>query len=499
MKHPRCAFGASPSRGRSQRPGKAGSAAATLFPLLLGTLLLAGCAMVGPNYERPAHDLPLDYPPLTSSPEATIPTNWWTLYGDATLNDLIASSLTQSADIRQAAALVEEAQGALREVDASFYPQVDGSFSGSRSRASSEQAIGQPSPLVRDDRRLAASTSFELDFWGRLRRGAEAARAQVLSTRYGRDVVALTLAATTAQTYFLLRAADAQLGVARESLAARDDALKLVRDRVAGGVASNLDLYQAEGARADAAVQVKDLERQRQLYEHQLGQLAGKPGLRLVPGDLATLPNPPVPPAGLPSALLERRPDVRVAEQNLVAANARIGVARAAMYPTITLTGLFGGQSAAMSDLLDGGARIWSLGFGLTLPIFDAGRVAARTEQAEARERQAVALYQKSVQAAFREVADAISNLQQTTAVEGDLQQRVASAREALRLSRVRYEAGYSAFLEVLDAQRNANDAELALVRNRQARLAYSVDLMKALGGGWVAPDVSSPSAISRP
>jgi multidrug efflux system outer membrane protein len=197
--------------------------------------------------------------------------------------------------------------------------------------------------------------------------------------------------------------------------------------------------------------------------------------------------------------LLDRRPDLRLAEQNLVAANARIGVARAAMLPTITLTGAFGGQSRDLSDLLAGGARIWSLGFGLTLPIFDAGRLVARADQAEARHRQLLAAYQKAAESAFREVADALSGIERSERAERVIEQRLAAARTAHGLATRRYEAGYSSYLEVLDADRVRNDAEIALVRNRQARLSFSVDLMKALGGGWMEPIAArSAPAVAR-
>ena len=192
-----------------------------------------------------------------------------------------------------------------------------------------------------------------------------------------------------------------------------------------------------------------------------------------------------MPPAGLPSALLERRPDIRQAEEALVAANAQIGIARAALFPTITLTGTAGAQSAALGDLLTSGAKIWTLGFGLALPLFDAGRRSARVDQARARSEQAVAGYQRAVEAGFREVADALVNVEQSGESEAELKDRLDAARAALELSTLRYDKGYSPYLEVLDAQRTANDAELAFVRNRQARLGFSVDLMKALGGGW--------------
>jgi multidrug efflux system outer membrane protein len=244
--------------------------------------------------------------------------------------------------------------------------------------------------------------------------------------------------------------------------------------------------------RADAAVQRRDLERQRTLVEHQLGNLTGKLDLRIAPGDLMDLPAPALPPVGLPSSLLERRPDVQQAEQILVSANAQIGVAKAALFPTFSLTGSYGGQSENLSNLFKGNARIWSYGPSVSLPIFDAGKYSARTRQAEARQRQSLASYQKSVETAFREVADALTNVQQTMASVADVQARVDAARNALRLSRLRYEAGYSGFLDVLDAQRTANSAELALIQYRQLQLTYSVDLMKALGGGWSPAEMSS-------
>jgi len=459
---------------------------------LAAALWLAACAPIGPEYRRPAQDLPADYPEASTGTAATLPADWWTAFNDPELTALIEAARVRNADIRVAAAQVEEAEAALREVDAGFYPQVDLAFANQQSRVSALTALPNPLPRVRLDRRLAASTAFELDFWGRLRRGVEAARAQALATRFGRDTVALTLAGTVAQAYFSLRSLDSQLALTRATLATRDEALQVIRARVAGGVSGELDLRQAEAARADAAVQFDELTRQRKVVEHQLAQLSGRAGTTVAAGGLERLPVPPLPPAGLPSSLLERRPDIRAAEQTLVATNARIGVAKAAMFPAISLTGSYGGQSAAFADLLLGGARIWSLGFGLALPLFDAGRNSARVEQAEARARQAVGGYQKAVESGFREVADALSNLEAGRRSEDNLAARATAARQALEIARTRYAAGYSGYLEVLDAQRTANEAELAAVRNRQALLAYSVDLMKALGGGWSAAYAAS-------
>jgi multidrug efflux system outer membrane protein len=452
---------------------------------IAAAMWLAACAPLGPNYNRPAQELPADYPEASTGTATTLRADWWTSFNDPDLTSLIEAARVRNADIRIAAAQVEESEAALREVDAGFYPQVDLSFANQQSRVSALTALPNPLPRVRLDRRLAASTSFELDFWGRLRRGVEAARAQALATRFGRDTVALTLAGTVAQAYFSLRSLDSQIALTRATLATRSESLQVIRDRVAGGVSPELELRQAEVVRADAAVQLDELTRQRKVVEHQLAQLTGRAGTLVADGSLERLPMPPLPPAGLPSSLLERRPDIRAAEQTLVAANARIGVAKAAMFPTISLTGSYGGQSAAFADLLLGGARIWSLGFGLALPLFDAGRNTARVEQAEARSRQAVGSYQKAVETGFREVADALSNLEMGRRSEEHLAARATAARQALEIARTRYSAGYSGYLEVLDAQRTANEAELAAVRNRQALLAYSVDLMKALGGGW--------------
>jgi multidrug efflux system outer membrane protein len=462
----------------------------SLLFMLCAALLLAACTALGPDYRRPAIGLPGAYPgaPADLAATAAIRAEWWKLYADPTLDDLVASSLERNADVRLAVARIEEADANLREAGAAFLPEVDLNATPQRQRISGATATPIPAsiPLVRNDVRMALGTSFEIDFWGKLRRAHEATRALALGSRYAKEVVTLSLAGLTAQAYFSLRSLDAQIALTRATLESRDEALALVRNRARGGIASDLEVNQAELARADASIQMNDLLRQRALIEHQLGSLTGRLDLGLPAGDLLALPLPPLPPAGLPSTLLERRPDVRQAEQQLVAANAQIGIARAAMFPTISLTAYAGGQSTALSTVLSSGASIWSLGFGLGLPIFDSGRFAARTQAAEARQRQSVAGYQKAVETAFREVADALTGVQQTGAAETDLQARLTAARNALRLARLRYEAGYSAYLEVLDAQRTANDAELAFLRNRQARLAASVDLMKALGGGWV-------------
>lgn len=458
-------------------------------PVIALAMALAGCMTVGPDYERPAVDLPGAYPePIaTASAPLEVPADWWRLFGDATLDRLVTSGLERNADIRVAVARIEEAEAALREARATaLFPLVEGNAGISRARSSTQTGTLPPNAApIRNNFQLAASTSFELDFWGRLRRTVEAVRAQLLATRYGREVVSLSLTAAIAQTYFAARSLDAQLMVSRETLKAAEESVSLARARAQAGVVSDLDVYQADANRAQLAAQLKELQRQRNVAVHQLGVLSGMLDLDLDERDLSALPIPPLPPAGLPSTLLERRPDLRQAEAQLVAANAQIGVARAAQLPTFSLTGMLGVQSRELATLFTHAAGIWSAGLGVMAPIIDGGRYAARTEQAEARARQAVATYEKTARTGFREVADALSNVRLAAEAEQDLRDRVEQAGNNLRIASLRYESGYSAYLEVLDAQRTLNDAQLALVRNRQSYLGYTVDLMNALGGGW--------------
>jgi len=459
---------------------------------LMGALLaLAGCAPVGPNYTRPDVGVPKSFPqsdPRPASTLAAVPADWWRLYNDPTLDRFVLAGLSSATDIRFAIARVEEAAAVMREAHAALLPQVGGSAGAARSGASEQTGpiraggIGTLNNFV-----IAANTAFELDFWGRLRRLQEAAQAQLTATEYARGVVALTLSATIARTYFNVRSLDAQIAVSNETLATADDSVTIARRRSDAGVASALDLYQAEANRSQLSAQLKELRRLRVVSVHQLGVLTGQLGVELQPADLRALPSPPLPPAGLPSTLLERRPDVRQAEATLVAANALIGVARAAQLPTFSLTASLGLQSDNLAHLLTSSASVWSIGLGVLGPVIDWQLYQARTEEAEARARQAAVLYEQSVNTAFREVSDALSNVAFAADTEQDLAARVEQATNSLRLATQRYEAGYSAYLEVLDAQRTLNDAQLALVRNRQSLLTFTVDLMNALGGGWSA------------
>jgi multidrug efflux system outer membrane protein len=446
---------------------------------------LGGCAMVGPNYHRPDTDLPAAYAEADrGAGNVAVPPQWWGLYGDATLDELVRSGLERNADLHLAVARVEEAQAALREARATLlFPLVEGQAGATRSRTLQFGTANNFS--------LGLATSFEIDLWGRLRRGESAIRDQLLASRYGRDTVALTLAATIARAYFAALSLDSQYAASEESLRAANESLSLAKKRLEGGVVSGLDVYQAGGLQSSTAAQAKEIARQRAAIVHQLQVLTGRLDLVLPVKDVDALPIPPPPPAGLPSQLLERRPDVRQAEAALAAATERIGVARAEQFPTLTLTGSLGLQSRDLDQLFSTGSRVWSAGAGLLGPVLDAGRYKARTEQAEAQAHQAQATYEQAVRNAFRDVSDALSNVRLAADSEADLASRVEQAQGALRLARLRYQSGYSAYLDVLDAQRTLNDAQLAFIRNRQAYLSYSIDLMNALGGGW--KDDSAP------
>jgi len=459
----------------------------------IAALALAGCA-IGPDYSRPALQLPAGYPSGAASGAAqtAVQDQWWTLYGDATLDDLVATALKKNPDVEFAVARIEEANAQLREANAAFLPEFDVNLNPSRSRVSAATAFANPPPLVRNDVRLQLTTSFELDFWGRLRRGHEAARALALGTRYSREVVSLTLEGLVAQTYFTLRSLDTQIDLSERTLVARRESLDVVLARVRGGLASDLDSNQASIAVADASLQLKDLVRQRELAEHELALLTSRLDLKLAPAPAAALPSalPQLPAAGLPSTLLERRPDVREAEQSLVAANAEIGVAKAAYFPTVSLLAGDGGESTALASIMGAPARIWSVGLNAAVPLLDWGRTRARVDEAAARKDQAVATYRKAAENAFREVADALTEVRQANVSQQEFEDRAATARDTLKIVNARYRSGLSTYLEVLDAQRTANDAELSAVRNRLALLSASVSLMKALGGGW-RPDAT--------
>lgn len=369
---------------------------ASVILAALVALTLSGCMLLGPNYKRPDVNVPGVYGEAGSGGALTVPSDWWRLYKDPLLDDLVDSGLQKNVDLKLAVARIEEAESVVRQANTTLLPEIDANVSGSRARSSTQTGTLPASVApIRNNFLVSANTSFELDFWGRLRRARESARAQYLASRYGRDVVALTLSAGIAQTYFTIRVLDAQIVVSEETLVTSEDSLDIARKRADAGIASELDVNQAYANRAQIAAQIKDLRRQRAVSRHQLGVLTGALDIDVPAGDMRALPDPPLPPPGLPSALLERRPDVREAEATLMSANALIGVARASEFPTLSLTGALGGQSRELSNLFSSGAGIWSIGLGVVGPVLDWGRYKARTQQAEARANQAAATYKR--------------------------------------------------------------------------------------------------------
>jgi multidrug efflux system outer membrane protein len=454
---------------------------------LAAALVLGGC-MVGPDYKRPEQALPASFAEAGPSGQklSPVPSQWWTLYNDPVLDDLVRVGLERNADMRQAIARGEETQAALREAHAIlFFPQINGQGAVARQR----QIVSGEGTVTATNYFVGLNTSFEIDVWGRLRRGERSVRDTLAASEYARDTVALTVAATIARAYFAALSLDSQYNASDEILRATDESFGLAKRRAEGGYASDLDVYQAGALRAQASAQAKEIARQRAAVVHQLGVLTGRLETQVASKDVNSLPIPPLPPAGLPSTLLERRPDVRASEAQLMAATERIGIQQAARFPTLSLTASGGQTSAELGNLFNTGSRVWSLGANLVGPIIDFGRNKARTEQVEAQARQAAAQYQRSVENAFRDVADALSNVRLAADQETDLRDQADHARNALRLSQMRYQNGYSGYLEVLDAQRTLNQALLAFIRNRQAYLSYTVDLMNALGGGWTPPE----------
>lgn len=450
-------------------------------------VLLSACS-VAPTYERPQLALPESYQASAIAPQAA-PTPgispWWEALGDAQLNQWVQRALAQSPQAQAAAARVQEADALMRQAGAALFPEVNASLGGVNNQVTQLGAVpvSPGLPVARTDRSLSLSTSYELDVWGKVRSADQAARASALSSRYAQATVQTTLAASVVQAWLSLRALDAQIAITQDSLRNREEALAIISKRQSGGLASEVDVQAAQPALLILQSQLADLLRQRALSENLMGVLLASPGLR-VPAT-TTLPTAPQVPEGLPSSLLTARPDVRDAEAQLIAANARIGLARAALFPSLSLTAAAGGQSADLSNLLKPEAFTFSLGLNILAPIFDAGRRDAVVAQVSAQQQQLAANYRQTVLVAFREVRDALSSSEQQAATERALQAQQQSLQASLRLTQVRVNAGFVPPAQLLDAQRNLNDAELALVRARAARLGAAVDLFKALGGGW--------------
>jgi multidrug efflux system outer membrane protein len=461
--------------------------------IVVGALLGAGCASVGPDYERPALELPAAWP---AAPEVGVPVtgaHWWSVYGEPALDRLMAEALEHNKDLALAMARVDEARALVGLARADQFPAVGASASRSRSRMSERGTMPVPAGVdpLSNTNRVTLEASYELDLWGRYRHASEAARAELLASEAARDAVRLSLSAQVAQGYFALASLDAQVAITRRTIEARSEALELQRRRHASGVISEFDLRQVEAELAAARALLPALERQRTQQHNALAVLLGRSPRAIVDGAIERVALFPeaggtlVVPDGLPSELLLRRPDLREAEQRLVAANARIGVARAAYFPSIALTGYLGSESTSLADLFSGPAGIWQFAVSLTQPIFNAGRLDAQVQASEARQQQALVQYERAVQSAFRDVMDAMAAQSRAREQLEAETERAASLEQALKLARLRYDNGIASLLDVFDAERNLLAAELNRADAVRARQAAIADLAKALGGGW--------------
>jgi len=451
----------------------------------LAAVAAAGCASMA-EHSRPE----LDLPAAGAGAPATLD-RWWTLFGDAELTALVEEALAGNLDLRAAVARIDEARANLRIARANLYPNVDLTFDSSRRQNSEATAFRQGPPFTATTHTAGLAAAYELDLWGRLASGRDAADRTLLATRYDAETVRIALAAEVATGYFTLRLADAELALSRATLATRDDNVRLQRARHDAGLVSTFELRQAEAERASVAATIPPLEQAAALAQSALAALAGRtPRAVFAPAvargtELETLAGAPEVPPGLPSDLLARRPDIRRAEAALAAAEFRIAEARAQYFPSVVLTGTFGSESARLADLFTGPAAIWSIAGSLVQPIVAAGRISAQVDAAKARREQTEIAYVQAVQSAFRDVHDALvahRGAREAFAAQEDRRARVA---ETLKLAERRYRSGYSSYLEVLDAQRNLFSAErerLVALRNRQTAL---VSVYRALGGGW--------------
>jgi outer membrane protein, multidrug efflux system len=453
--------------------------------VLIALVALNACTTVGPNYKRPASPLPEQYSESTTSNPAEKLNDWWTLYHDDALNALVEKANANNTNIQLAVARIEEADAQMREVGAALLPAVDLSAGANRNRVTGAGAFPVFGQNPRNSFSVALNSSIEIDFWGKIKRAKEAARANYLSTRFAKQTVMWSLSSLVAKQYLIIRSMDAQLALNVENHKISQESVALTNRRLEGGIVSALDVRQAELVLNNLQTQKIELERQRAISEHQLAVLTGELQIKVANASLMNMPVPPTPPAGLPSSLLESRPDIQQYEQDMVAANANIGLAKAALYPSISLTGSLGGQSLELSDLIKSAARVWSFGAALNLPIFNSGKLESMVDQATAQQKQALANYQGSIQTAFSEVNDALVNVQDYQAQETVAQTKLKIAKQILEIAQNRYKAGYSGYIDVLDAQRSHQDATQAFVQSRQSVLMATVDLFKALGGGW--------------
>lgn len=454
----------------------------------LSASLLAGCT-VGPNYKKPAVNVPQQYrgvtaePELSPSPVSLGDQAWADVFRDEQLKELIRVALTQNYDVRLAANRILQARAQLGITRADQFPSVT---VGANITSQRNPASGPIPQFQTTAGQVSVGASWDLDFWGKYRRATEAARAELLASEWGRHAVVSTLVADVASAYFQLRELDLELEISKRTHASRRQSLGLTQTLEERGINSKLEVRQAEQLVYTASAQIPNLEREIEQLENFISTLTGNnPGA--IPRGLRLTEQPHVPqvPVGLPSALLERRPDLQQAEQRLIAANARIGVAKAAFFPQISLTGGGGYRSSALTDLFTGPSGLWNFAGALMQPIFAGGRIRSNLKLTEAQQQEALLVYQQAIQRAFREVSDALVAYRRNQEAREQQELPTRSAQDAARLSDLRYRAGETNYLEVLTNETNSFSAELGLAQTQLNELRALVELYRALGGGW--------------
>jgi outer membrane protein, multidrug efflux system len=467
---------------------------ATCLAAMVLAGVLAGCA-VGPNYQRPPVKTPENFraPDPLPPPQATslADLKWWEVFKDDKLQDLIRAALVANYDLRDAVARVEAARASLGVTRSNQFPQASASGAIEFNRLSRGGQTPLPASFLPSQNRTFGEAtlnllSFEVDIWGRLRRATEEARANLLSADEYRKAVVVTLVSDVATAYLHLRELDYELEISRETLATRRDSLNLTLQRQTGGVATLLDLREAEQLVDTAEQMIPTVQQQIEQTENQITLLLGRSPDGIVRGQEFMMQDlPPEVPAGLPSALLERRPDILAAEQNLVAANANIGVAKAEYFPQISLSGFLGGQSTQLSTLFNGPHSAWSFVPQLSQPIFTAGRLKSNVKLAQAQRDDALVQYEKSIQTAFTEVSNALIAHQRVRESRVKQEALVATLQDRKRLAYLRYRGGVDTELTALDADRDLFQAQINLAEIRLNEVLSVVQLYKALGGGW--------------
>jgi outer membrane protein, multidrug efflux system len=450
--------------------------------------LLAGACALGPDYRRPATDTPERFRGEHPEGVSVGDSGWWRVYADEALQRLIAEALSANFDLRAAVARIDEARAIANATRLSFAPQLSLSGAAERSKTST-YALTPGATRVHDTYQAQVAATWQLDLWGQLRRADEAARAAFYSADYAKRAVAVTLVAEVADTYYVLLSLDSQLEIARRTVLSRERFLELTHAQHERGYATGLDAATAEAQLAAARLTVPDLERQIGATENQLSVLLGRnPGPVERPHYGEKLPDaPPLPPPGLPSELLERRPDVRAAEETLIAANANVGVAKASLFPNISLTGLAGSLSTPLSGLMTAPAAEWSAAAGIVEPLLSAQSGIFQLEVADARKREQIYAYRKAVQVAFQETADALLSYQKYGEIEREQTRQVGALQRAEDIALGRYRLGYASYFDVINADRDLFAAELQLAQAYANNLRALVRLYEVLGGGWQA------------